>query len=204
MVMERTTTVSGLWNFLSMVNVFLSRRREIHHRWIKHTTALLPRVTRSKVRTNLTSCALLVILLVQLLISGQWFMSSFNVWRTLYLTLESTPFGHVISFQEQACPSKIWCEKISPYLLAGQTFKAEEDVTPIDVYQMMPGWWKAMMVGQRDIMEMLIYQHEDKFKVRCLWRYKKDYPLLYPLLTFVEGIFFTLWDINIYYVSQCY
>ena len=34
--------------------------------------------------------------------------------------------------------------------------------------------------------------------------YKRDDPLLYPLLIFVEGTFITLWDINIYDVSQSY
>lgn len=34
-----------------------------------------------------------------------------------------------------------WCEKICPYLLAGQTFKVSKQLSTYDMYKMMPSFW---------------------------------------------------------------
>jgi len=44
---------------------------------------------------------------------------------------------------------KAWCDKISPFLLGGQTFKEEEDITAEYIYEMMPAFWKGMTVDER-------------------------------------------------------
>ena len=43
---------------------------------------------------------------------------------------------------------KSWCDRISPYLLAGQTFKTEENITVGDVFSMMPSFLKGMEVSE--------------------------------------------------------
>ena len=63
---------------------------------------------------------------------------------------------------------KAWCDRISQYLLAGQTFKKEENVTVGDVFAMMPSFWKGMEVSERKEIQEIIKRHNNEYTVECV------------------------------------
>ena len=63
---------------------------------------------------------------------------------------------------------KEWCDKISQYLLGGQTFKVEDEVDAEYIYEMMPGFWRGMTVEERKKLRNVITKNENKFTVQCL------------------------------------
>ena len=61
-----------------------------------------------------------------------------------------------------------WCDRISPYLLAGQTFKIEENITVGDVFLMMPSFWKDMKVSERKEIQEILKRHDIEYTVECV------------------------------------
>uniref|UniRef100_A0A7S2XM23 Uncharacterized protein n=1 Tax=Attheya septentrionalis TaxID=420275 RepID=A0A7S2XM23_9STRA len=80
----------------------------------------------------------------------------------LYILRETKPETWTSSFRACNMDPRVsisfpkWCEKISPFLLAGQKFKSE---TPIDKYALLPAWWHGTAPTDKKFVMQVIDKH---------------------------------------------
>ena len=76
-------------------------------------------------------------------------------------------------------PFKQWCDKISPFLLAGETFKEDGEIDAEYIFDMMPVFWKGMTVEERKKMYEIFYNEEGDVTQEMLERLHEELNVPY-------------------------
>ena len=88
-----------------------------------------------------------------------------KTWKSSFLDVNLDPATQV--------PFEEWCEKIRPFLQAGQSFKPK---MPVKKYSLLPPFWQGMLPTDKKTIVTVIDSHGD-FSVNCCMKLLSQFKI---------------------------